>query len=221
MKKILTLICFLAVAAATFVSCNDYETYAEKREKENAAISQFISYNSAVAKELFDKPITVISETDFNNHGCTTDVTKNEFVLFESTGVYMQIVRKGCGSPIQMGETATVLCRFREYNLLTDSLQLSNESAATHANVDVMNVTNTSGTFYGSFQSGILASAYSSNSVPAGWLTPLRYINVGRQSEPDDEIAKVNLIVPSAQGQSNASQSTYPCFYTLTYQKGI
>lgn len=203
-------------------SCSNTETYAEKRDKENAAISQFISRNLETSKKLFSIPISVISETDFEAAGCKTDTVKNEFVLFESTGVYMQIMRQGCGEKIKSGETANILCRFKEYNLLTDSLQLSNEFFSTNYYTDKMSVTNLYGTFTGSFDSAwsVMARQYTSTSVPGGWLVPLRYINVGRQSKPGEEIAKVRIIVPSAQGQYLASANVYPCFYELTYQRG-
>ena len=68
------------------------------------------------------------------------------------------------------------------------------------------------------FVSGAMYSTYGT-SVPSGWLVPLSYINVGRQSRPDEEIARVKLIVPHSQGQSYASQNVYPCFYDITYQR--
>lgn len=223
MKKLSIILCILS-AAMSFVACNDTETYAEKREKEDAAISKFLSGGTAMSKYFCNnKAVTVISESDFDNRGYVTDTTKNEFVLFESTGVYMQIVRKGCGEQIKSGETASVLCRFTEANLLGDSLQLANTTTSTHFLYDKMTVTNTLNTFTGSFEAAysVMASAYSSTSVPGGWLVPLRYIKVGRQSSPDEEIAKVKLIVPSGQGHYYASMNTYPCFYEITYQRGL
>ena len=70
--------------------------------------------------------IKVISEEQFEKQGNTTDVSKNQYVLFASSGVYMQIIDKGTGEPLKKGETATVLCRFTENNLITDTLQLTN-----------------------------------------------------------------------------------------------
>lgn len=195
-----------------FVSCNDYETYAEQRDRENSAISRFIR----------DSSITVINETQFAEQGYTTDLDKNEFVLMKSSGVYMQIVRDGCGEKIKNGETTTVLCRFTERNLLTDSIQLTNDILAFASIPEKMSVTNTNGTFSASFDtsSSLMYTFYSSASVPSGWLIPLNYIKVGRQVSPDDEIAKVNLIVPSTQGHQYASSGVYPCYYTITYEKG-
>lgn len=194
------------------VSCNDYETYAEQRDRENSAISRFIR----------DSSITVINESQFAEQGYTTDLDKNEFVLMKSSGVYMQIVRDGCGEKIKNGETTTVLCRFTERNLLTDSIQLTNDILAFASIPEKMSVTNTNGTFSASFDtsSSLMYTFYSSASVPSGWLIPLNYIKVGRQVSSDDEIAKVNLIVPSTQGHQYASSGVYPCYYTITYEKG-
>jgi hypothetical protein len=205
---ILTLLC----AVILFTACNNTETYADQKNKERAAIKKYIE----------DNKINVISETEFYKDS-TTDVSKNEFVLFESTGVYMQIIRKGCGEKLKDGETATVLCRFIETNLLTDSIQLSNQVLSYSSIVDKMTVLNNSGTYTASFISGssLMYSAYGSLSVPSGWLVPLAYINLGRPKSESDEIAKVKLIVPHSQGQSYASSGVYPCLYEITYQRGI
>ena len=114
------------IAAVTVISCDDTETYAEQKDKERAAISRFIA----------DSAITVITESQFKEQGYKTDVSKNEFVLMQNSGVYMQIVREGCGEKIKEGETTTVLCRFTEYNILTDSLQLTNDILSFSSIVD-------------------------------------------------------------------------------------
>lgn len=211
MKKIHILLAIIA-AMVSLVSCNDFETYAELRDKENAAINRFIS----------DSTITVISEAQFEVQGNKTNVAKNEYVLFESTGVYMQIVREGCGEKIKPGETAEVLCRFSEYNILGDSLQLTNNNYFYASRPEKMTVKNTSGTFTGVFDSSssLMSQIYNSTAVPGGWLIPMRYVKIGRQSKPDEELARVKLIVPSSQGQSSASASTYPCFYDLVLERG-
>ena len=200
------------IAAMVAIGCDDTETYAEQKDKERAAINRFIS----------DSSITVINETQFKEQGYKTDLSKNEFVLMQKSGVYMQIVREGCGENIKKGETATVLCRFTERNILTDSLQLTNDILSFSSIVDKMTVTNTSGTFTASFISGesVMASFYGSTSVPSGWLVPLSYIKIGRETSADEEIAKVNLIVPHTQGHQYASSGVYPCYYTITYKRG-
>lgn len=200
------------IAAVTVISCDDTETYAEQKDKERAAISRFIA----------DSAITVITESQFKEQGYKTDVSKNEFVLMQNSGVYMQIVREGCGEKIKEGETTTVLCRFTEYNILTDSLQLTNAILSFSSIVDKMTVTNSSGSFTASFIDGqsVMAMFYGTTSVPSGWLVPLTYIKVGRHENAGDEIAKVNLIVPHTQGHAYASSGVYPCYYTITYERG-
>lgn len=84
-----------------------------------------------------------------------------------------------------------------------------------------MSVTNTNGTYTASFDtsSSLMYTYYSTTSVPTGWLVPFNYINLARYSD-DDAIAKVNLIVPSTQGHQYASSGVYPCYYTITYERG-
>ncbi len=156
MKNIKILFILMA-ASLVLASCNDTETYSDQKKKERSAI------NNWIAKQKID----VISESEFIANNYKTDVSKNEFVLFNTTGVYMQIIREGCGEKLKDGETATILCRFTERNLLTDSLQLSNEVLDFAATVDKMTVKNTSGTFTASFISGasVMYAVYQSASV--------------------------------------------------------
>ena len=196
-------------------SCRHHETYAEQKEKERSAINRYIA----------DSVVNVITEEEFVANGYKTDLSRNEFVLFESTGVYMQIVRHGCGEKIKDGETATVLCRFTERNLMTDSLQLSNEVLVWGSIVDKMTVKNTLGTFTASFDSSssLMYSAYGQSSgstaVPSGWLVPFTFINLGREMK-GEEVAKVKLIVPHSEGHLYASQNVTPYLYEITYQRG-
>lgn len=210
MKKILLAIMPL-LSLVIVSSCDDTETYAEQRDRENSAISQFLR----------DSSITVIDEDQFREQDYTTNLENNEFVLMQNSGVYMQIVREGHGSPIENGETTTVLCRFTERNLLTDSIQLSNEVLAFASIPEKMSVTNTNGTFSASFDqtSSLMYTFYGSTSVPSGWLVPFSYINLSRHTA-DDAIAKVKLIVPSTQGHKYASSGVYPCYYSITYERG-
>lgn len=212
MRKIQFIILGL-VATMMFAACSDTETYADKKKRETAAINKYIA----------DSAVNVISEATFFAQDSTTDVSKNQFVLFESSGVYMQIVRKGCGEKLKDGETATVLCRFTESNLINgaDSIQLSNINYSWL--VDKILVKRSSATFTASFDtnSSLMYTAYSSAAVPSGWLVPLSYINLGRPTKEGEQIAKVKLIVPHTQGQSYASQNVYPCLYEITFQRGI
>lgn len=204
----------LMTTIVLFSSCRDHETYADQKKKEVSAINKFIA----------DSAVNVISETVFFAQGSTTDVSKNQFVLFESSGVYMQIIREGCGEKLKDGETATVLCRFTERNLLlgADSIQLSNEILRYAWMPEKMSIKNISGTFSGSFVKGqsLMYSAHGSAAVPSGWLVPLPYIKIGRPSSEGEETAKVRLIVPHTQGHENASLGVYPCLYDITYERG-
>lgn len=211
MKKIVFLL-FATMTVGFLASCRDNKTYADQKEAERSAINKYIA----------DSAVNVISEEKFAAQGYTTNVGRNEFVLISSSGVYMQIVRKGVGQKIKNGETVDVLCRFWERNLMTDSLQLSNDILFYSPIVDKMKVYNTSGTFTASFEKGesVMASAHGGTEVPSGWLVPFSYINVGRPVNEGDEIAKVRLIVPHTSGHSYARQSVYPCLYDITYQRG-
>ena len=211
MRKI-SLLLLALVGIVLFTACNNDETYADQKKKERSAINSYLA----------NENIKVITEDEFYANDSTTDVSKNEFVLFESTGVYMQIVRKGCGEAIKDGENTSVLCRFTERNLLTDSIQLSNDVLAYSSLVEKMNVKRSSGQYTASFVAGssIMYSAYGSTSVPSGWLVPLAYINLGRPASATDQVAKVRIIVPHTQGQQYATQNVYPCLYDITYERG-
>jgi len=213
MKKTISFVLF-ALTAMTFAGCNDTETYADQKEDERNNINNYISNHG----------INVISEETFYAQDSTTNLANNEYVLFESSGVYMQIVRKGCGEKIKNGESTTVLCRFIETNIEEDAVSLTNDFYYYGIWVDKMTVTNSGGTFTASFVStseSLLANNYGSTSVPSGWLTPLTFINVGRPSSEDEQIAAVNLIVPHSQGHSTASSYVTPYHYYITYERGI
>ena len=209
----------LAMVVSLFAACNDYETYSDLKKKERQAISKF----------LVDSAINVISEKQFEEQGQTTDLKKNQYVLLDKSGVYMQIIRKGCGQQVESGKTVNVLCRFSETNILTDSMLIRNDIVGTiYMNgqyidvsqyVDKMTVQRNGSTFQASFVSGMMQLYHGTSSVPSGWLVPLLYINVGRPLQEGDEIAKVKLIVPHSQGTQTASQSIYPAFYVITYQR--
>ena len=60
-------------------SCNNGKTYAEMKEEEREAIKRYIELND----------IKVIDEDQFEAQDSTTNVSANEYVLFEESGVYM------------------------------------------------------------------------------------------------------------------------------------
>lgn len=209
------------------VACSEDDTYAERRERERDQINAFLKNGVKVEDAESEgyllevaPNIKVISESQFYANDSTTDVSKNEYVLFKGSGVYMQIVRKGIGSKLEPGHSATIITRYVEYNIAADSIQTTNRTLAYEAYPDVMTCTNTYGVFTASFTSGIMSNVYQSPSVPSGWLIPLQFIRLGRQASPDEDIALVRLILPSTEGQSDALNNVYPCFYEISYQRG-
>ena len=165
--------------------------------------------------------------------GQTTDVTENQYVRFDRNGVYMQIVRKGCGEKLEEDKYVVLLCRFMERNLLTDSVLVRNDKVAYLSTssgsdaydvsqyLDKMTVMRKGTTITASFVTGMMYQYHGSASVPSGWLVPLNYVNVGRPNpiNADDEVSKVRLIVPHSQGTADASSSVYPCYYEITYER--
>ncbi|WOF98225.1 DUF4827 domain-containing protein [Segatella copri] len=230
MKNFLfAMIAFAAVLS--FAACNDSETYKDMRDRELDSISSFLRKEN----------IKVISEDEFtrrwNDNQRLTDTAKNnnEWVLFNSNGIYMQVIDQGCGDYIKKGETADVLVRFDEYNLSyaaemsNKCLTLSNNVPAYSYYVDKMSVTNTSGTFTGSFvnpKASLMALTYNSSytgissTVPSGWLIPFSWVKIGRPKTDDDRIAHVRLLVPHSYGTTSASGSVQACVYDMTLQKG-
>ena len=230
-KLLLAMIAFAAIFS--FAACSDNETYADMRNRELDSISAFLK----------NENITVISEDEFQkrfDEGKTlTEHTngKNEYVLFNSNGIYMQVIEQGCGDYIKKGETASVLTRFYEYNLNTrakicdESLQLSNNVPAYSYYTDEMIVTNNSGTFSGSFNTStsLMAITYGTSSystgvsgvVPSGWLVPFTWLKIGRPKTDDDRIAHIRLLVPHSYGTTTASGNVNACLYDITWQRGL
>ena len=92
-------------ALFSLAACNDTETYKEQRDRELASISSFLRHEN----------VKVISEEEFksrwerkqkDNSVVLTDTSKNnnEYVLFNSNGIYMQVLEMGCGDYIKKGE---------------------------------------------------------------------------------------------------------------------
>ena len=164
MKKTYSLLLLLC-AILFLTSCNKGETYSDLKEAERDAINRFIS----------KKGITVIDEEKFASQNETTDLDKNEFVYLNKSGVYMQIVRKGCGEKVKDGESLEILCRFSEYNIKEDVLLVRNDipyyvvvsntlydySSAP----DKMSVERMGSSFTGSFVSGAMSLYHTSAAV--------------------------------------------------------
>lgn len=217
----------LIVVLLTAASCKKDLTYAEQKEKERDAINRFVSRDITIRDHdgndlIYVGRINVISEDQFTNQGNTTDVSKNEYVMFGNSGVYMQIVREGVGNRLESGDSKQVIARYTEFNILADTVQSSNETLYYSTTPDIIDISNFYGTFTASFNTdnggGAMYRRYASTSVPAGWLVPFTYIRIGRQVS-EEQIAKVRLIVPHSQGQSDASSNVYPCFYEITFQE--
>ena len=219
----------LAPCFLFFSSCSSGETYAEQKEKEHNAINSFLNRdivvrdaNGSIVCEV--GKIETITEEQFIAQDSTTDLSRNQYVLFSNTGVYMQIRRKGTGEKLEMGKTARVICRFIEFNIMGDSIQLRSDVNYWHPNPDIMKISNNYGSFTANFDTeinggGAMYLHYGSTSVPSGWLIPFTYIHIGRQETPDEGIAQVRLIVPHSEGHASATSNVYPCFYELTFQK--
>ena len=229
MKKTLFILLAFPILAGLFASCSNGETYAEQKEKEYKAIQSFLKRDIVVRDEDGNVVCNVgkiepISEEQFLAQDSTTNLEKNEYVLFSNSGVYMQIVRKGTGEKLEKGKTARIICRFLEFNILGDSIQLRNDVNFWHPSPDIMKVSNNYGSFTANFDTeinggGAMYNIYGSTSVPSGWLIPFSYIRIGRQNSEDEGIAKVRLIVPHSEGQTSATSNVYPCFYEITFQK--
>ena len=229
MKKTPFILLAFLLLTSIFVACKNEETYAEQKEKEYNAIQSFLKrdvviYDNTGSVVCDVGTIEVITEEEFQNQDYTTDLERNQYVLFNNSGVYMQIRRKGVGEKLEQGQTARVICRFIEFNILGDSIQLRNDVNYWHPSPDIMKVTNNYGSFSAEFDTelyggGAMYNQYGNTAVPSGWLIPFSYINIGRQNSGDEHIAKVRLIVPHAEGQSSASSNVYPCFYEILYQK--
>ena len=196
--------------AVVVSSCNNYETYGDKKEKERNAISKFIS----------DHNITVISEDQFNQQGKKTDVSKNEYVKFDRNGVYMQIVRQGCGSDLADGGQATLVCRYAETNIFADTIQSYNNTPAYAATPDRMFISRATSVYSAQFLDGVMSKVYGAT-VPAGWLVPMPYIKVGHPTSENEMCSKVRLIVPHTQGHAYSSSNVIPYYYEITYEREV
>ena len=198
----------LAVMAGTllFSSCDDEETYAEQKERENRQIRSFIESHG----------IDVISMSEFlvdtitDNPETGPDRNRNEYVLFNYRGVYMQIVRRGEGRIMDPGETWYLNARYSEVMVSTGDTLTMNK---TNQYPESLYVKRTGDTYTASFITGIMSSAYGTV-VPNAWIMTFPFIKPGfLNGEPS---AKVRLIVPHSEGTQKATQNVTPMFYEIT-----
>ena len=219
MKKLL-LVMIAVAALISFAACDHNETYADQRDRELDSINAFLrNENIKVINEAeFEKRFEARKAGDKTVKLTDTDPNNNEYVLFESNGIYMQVINDGCGDYIAKGKTQNVLCRFTEYCL------------ANRAKIcdDAITLTNDVPAFEGYFvdiKKSLLANTYNSSyygtvsaTVPSGWLIPFTWIKVGRLITADDELAHVRLLVPHTYGTTSASASVYACLYDIRFQ---
>lgn len=190
-------------------SCNNGKTYAEMKEEEREAIKRYIELND----------IKVIDEDQFEAQDSTTNVSANEYVLFEESGVYMQVIESGKGEALENGRHE-ILARYVEARIkldgTADTLSL-NTIPNLYPHPDEFIVTKEKNSLSATFGvNGAMYGAHSSAYVPSGWLLPLNYLKVGRETSAR---AKVKLILPHSEGTSTASSQVIPCCYEITYQK--
>lgn len=219
MKRICFFIGIVALLALFTQSCNNGETYADKLDKEKEYINDFIN----------EKGIQVINESNFDPN---VKMEENEYVLFQSDGIYMHIDSLGTGSTLyhqldslnskQPGVRLVVLTRFLEYSLqyrdtmLTNLYYNASPEQFYYAKNSTSYMPNSSNSTYGKFfyDSSITSSEYSminyyGTTVPGGWLKPLQYVGNG---------GRVKVIVPSKMGTSTAATNVLPYFYELRFQ---
>ena len=147
MKQAIYMCLALVLTGWMWQSCDDGETYAEQRERERDAIAAFLGRDVVIRSSDGEELIRVgkintISEGTFYAQDSTTNLERNEYVVFENTGVYMQIVRKGAGDKLRSGQQKRIICRYTEFNILRDSVQTTNNSSYWATNPDIMDVTN-------------------------------------------------------------------------------
>ena len=205
MRKFLLLAISVMVASAAFISCDDEETYADQKEREAKQINKW----------LLDHKVDVITMEEFlkdtvtNNPDNGPDKSRNEYVLFEDNGVYMQIVRRGNGRAIKDGE---------RWNLNADYVELYVGDGDTmtmniyQQTPDQFTLKRSGANYTASFTKGVMLSAYG-YSVPNSWLMPFPYITPGFLNS---NAAKVRLIVPHNQGTQHAASNVYPSFFEIT-----
>lgn len=205
MKKLILLFFALTAIGYIFQACDDTKTYAEMLDEEKDAVNAFIKKNG----------INVISQSEFEAQGNTTDLIKNEYVAF-SNGIYMQIRSKGAKNEADTFKTNNlIIVRFMEVDILqNDTTAVSNVNnpyVAGDVFPDGYRYTESGTSIYGQFISepglGVNMLSQYGTDVPAGWLIPLKYVR---------DSASVRVIVPSKLGHQTAQQYVYPYYYDIT-----
>jgi hypothetical protein len=209
MKRLIYLSLGLMVLSSLFSSCkDDEETYAEQKEREAKQVRTWLDNHDIDVISLSD----FLKDTITNNPETGPDSTRNEYVLFEDNGVYMQIVRRGEGRIMESGEQWYMNARYVEVYLgSSDTLTMN----IYQQNPDVFSVSRDGASYSAFFTSGIMASAYGT-SVPNAWIMTMPYI---KPVLLNGQSAKVRIIAPHNQGTQNAAQRVYPAFYEIVLTK--
>ena len=218
MKKLFYLSVLVYALSFGLQSCNNGKTYAEMKEEEADAINRFI----------LEKDIKVISEKEFIENDTMT--AENEFVLFDKSGVYMNIQYRGDGKILEEGRY-NISSRFIEICIkdVPDMYISAGDTLATNKyypyatySENFLLTVGSSSSYSASFKDqaqSAMYTAYSTSAVPNGWLVPFAYLKMKSyiSAPPSDKIARVRLIVPHSEGTSLATQYVYPCYYEITY----
>lgn len=215
MKKLFYLSALIYVLTLGLQSCNNGKTYAEMKEEEADAINKFILEND----------IKVISEKEFIENDTIT--AENEFVLFDKSGVYMNIQYRGDGEILKEGRY-NISSRFIEICIkdVSDMQITAGDTLASNRyspySENFLLTVGSSGSYSASFTDmaqSAMYDAYKTSAVPNGWLVPFAYLKMKSyiSAAPSNKIARVRLIVPHSEGTSYATQYVYPCYYEITY----
>lgn len=218
MKKLFYLSALIYVLTLGLQSCNNGKTYAEMKEEEADAINKFILEND----------IKVISEKEFIENDTIT--AENEFVLFDKSGVYMNIQYRGDGEILKEGRY-NISSRFIEICIKDvpdldinagDTLATNKYYPYATYSENFLLTVGSSGSYSASFTDmaqSAMYDAYKTSAVPNGWLVPFAYLKMKSyiSAAPSNKIARVRLIVPHSEGTSYATQYVYPCYYEITY----
>lgn len=209
MKKLTYILLGLVAVSSLLFSCKeDEETYADQKEREAKQVRAWLDTHDVdviTLKEFLQDTIT-------NNPETGPDKTRNEYVLFEDNGVYMQIVRRGEGRLLGPDEIWYMNARYVETYVGTGDTMTMN---LYQQDPDVFYVKRTGDNYTASFSSGIMSLRYG-YSVPSAWLMAMPFI---KPVLLNGQSAKIRLIAPHNQGTQAAASSVYPAFYEIVITK--
>ena len=210
MKKLIFAVLGLVAVSTLLSSCKEEEeTYADQKEREAKQVRAWLDSHNIDVITLQE----FLKDTITDNPEAGPDSTRNEYVLFEDNGVYMQIVRRGKGRQISAGEIWYMNARYSEaYVGSGDTLTMNKFEQEP----DLFYVKRVGDTYTASFQSGIMLRAYGA-SVPNSWIMTMPYIKPGVLN--GDDGAWVRIIAPHNQGTQTAASSVYPAFYDIKITK--